>query len=196
MPSSAELLPLVYDQLRRIAQQRLAQERPGHTLQATALVHEAYVRLAGAGAAPHEPRVGDDPSSASPGHLQSWDGRAHFFAAAAEAMRRILIEHARAKGRSKRGGGAARLPLSVVDLAEEADPEEILAVDEAIRRLEQRDGRLAQIVQLRFYAGLNHEETAAIVGASERTVRRDWELARALLLRELGAVDDARDSGA
>jgi len=154
----------------------MAEERPGHTLQATALVHEAFARLAGEAS----------PSGES---LRTWDGRAHFFAAAVEAMRRILIEHARARGRSKRGGGAVRLPLSVVDLAEEANSEEILAVDEAIRRLEQRDARLARIVQLRFYAGLSHAECAELLGSSERTVRRDWELARALLMRELGADD-------
>ncbi|MCA9287324.1 MAG: sigma-70 family RNA polymerase sigma factor [Phycisphaerales bacterium] len=164
--SSDELLPLVYEQLRRAAQQRMAQERTAHTLTATALVHEAYARL-----------VGDE-------HVK-WDGRGHFYAAAAEAMRRILIEHARARGRVKRGGGRQRVPLSVVDLATEADAGEIMALDGAIERLRGEDERLAEIVRLRFYAGLSVEETAAALGVSERTVKRDWAFARAWLHREL-----------
>lgn len=165
--SSDTLLPLVYEQLRRTAQQRMAQERPGHTLTATALVHEAYARL-----------IGDEGVR--------WDGRGHFFAAAAEAMRRILIEHARSRGRVKRGGDRERVPLSVVDLAEESDPERIMALDGAIRRLGEQDGRLAEIVRLRFYAGLSVEETASALGVSDRTVKRDWAFARAWLHKELG----------
>jgi RNA polymerase sigma factor (TIGR02999 family) len=169
--ASAELLPLVYEQLRRAAQQSMAQERVGHTLSATALVHEAYVRL-----------VGDQDAK--------WDGRGHFYAAAAEAMRRILIEHARGRGRVKRGGGRQRVPLSVVDLAAEQDPEQILALDAAIERLAVEDGRLAEIVRLRFYAGLSVEETAAALGVSDRTVKRDWAFARAWLQRELEREDE------
>ncbi len=160
------LLPLVYDQLRRAAQQRMAQERSGHTLSATALVHEAYMRL-----------VGDDDVK--------WDGRGHFYAAAAEAMRRILIEHARSRGRVKRGGDRQRVPLNVVDLAAEPDPDQIMALDGAIERLAKEDARLAEIVRLRFYAGLSVEETAAALGISDRTVKRDWAFARAWLHREI-----------
>ena len=168
--AAAELLPLVYDELRKLAAARMAAEQPGQTLQATALVHEAYVRLVGGGKS------------------SEWNGRAHFFAAAAEAMRRILIEHARSRGRIKRGGRAdgaprRRIALSVVDLAAESNPEEILSVDEAVRRLESQDNRLGQIVRLRFYAGLPNETVAQLLGLSERTVRRDWELARAFLMR-------------
>jgi RNA polymerase sigma factor (TIGR02999 family) len=168
------LLALVYDQLRKIAQQRMGEERADHTLQATALVHEAYLRL-----------VGDTEVH--------WQGRAHFFAAAAEAMRRILVEHARARGRVKRGGAPEsqrrRVPLNVVDLAVEDDPQEILSVDEAICRLERQDAELAHIVRLRFYAGLSEKETAELLGVADRTVRRAWAMARAWLRRELGDTD-------
>ena len=162
-----ELLPLVYEQLRACAQKQMAGERSDHTLQATALVHEAYLRLVGT-------------------RQTTWDSRAHFYVAAAEAMRRILIEHARRRGRIKRGGDRKRVLSSVEDLALEADFEEIVAVDGAIRRLEDRDARMAKIVQLRFYAGLSVEETAKALGVSDRTVRREWSLARAWLHRELG----------
>jgi len=164
--ASDQLLPLVYDQLRRAAQQKMAQERTSHTLSATALVHEAYMRL-----------VGDDDVK--------WDGRAHFYAAAAEAMRRILIEHARSRNRVKRGGDRQRIPLSVVDLAADPDPEQILSLDAAIERLAKEDPRLAEIVRLRFYAGLSVEETAAALGVSDRTIKRDWAFARAWLHRDL-----------
>jgi len=160
------LLSLVYEQLRSIAQQRMKQERTGHTLQATALVHEAYLRLM------------QDPNT-------SWDNRGHFFAAAAEAMRRILIEHARARGRAKRGGGGRRLPLSVVDLAAEPDVDQILSLDEAVCRMEQEDSELASIVRLRFYAGLSVEDTAAALKLSPATVKRRWSFARAWLYRAL-----------
>ncbi len=163
-----ELLSVVYQQLRRIAQQRMAGERTDHSLQATDLVHEAYLRL-----------IGDQ--------KVAWAGRAHFFHAAAEAMRRILIEHARAKGRIKRGGAVERkrLPLSVVDLAVLADPDEILSVDDAVCRLERQDADLGRLVRLRFYAGLSERETAQVLGVSDRTVRRDWLLAKAWLSRAL-----------
>lgn len=168
VPGAAqELLPLIYTQLRAIANQRMAQERRDHTLQATALVHEAYLRL-----------IGDE--------QMNWKGRAHFFAAAGEAMRRILIEHARAKGRLKRGGDAQgrrpkRQPLSVVDLATESDPDEILMLDEALCRLEKDDPDAAQIVRLRFFAGLSMDETAEALGVSPSTVDREWAYARARL---------------
>jgi RNA polymerase sigma factor (TIGR02999 family) len=161
-----ELLPLVYDQLRASAQKQMAQERGDHTLQATALVHEAYLRLIGPQEIP-------------------WENRAHFYVAAAEAMRRVLIEHARKRGRVKRGGGQRKVPLSGAELAADANLEEILSVDAAIRRLEERDGRMARIVRLRFFTGLGAKETAAALGLSDRTVRREWALARAWLHREL-----------
>jgi RNA polymerase sigma factor (TIGR02999 family) len=166
--AASELLPLVYEQLRARARKEMAGERPGHSLQPTALVHEAYLRLIGT-------------------RQLTWDGRAHFYVAAAEAMRRILIEHARKRGRVKRGGGQRRVPLSVVDLAERCDVEEIVSLDDAIRRLEERDKRMADVVRLRFYTGLSETETAAALGVTGRTVRREWALARAWLLRELKA---------
>jgi RNA polymerase sigma factor (TIGR02999 family) len=167
-PGAADrFLPLIYDQLKAIARQRMGAERPGHTLQATALVHEAYLRV-----------IGDQPIA--------WNGRAHFFHVAAEAMRRLLIEHARARGRVKRGGERTRVPLSVVDLAEEQDEAQIMALDDALRRLEGVDAQAAEVVRLRFYAGLGVEETAAALGCSARTVKRDWAFARAWLHRALG----------
>lgn len=166
-----ELLVLVYDHLRRIAQQRMNEERADHTLSATALVHEAYVRLVG-------------------GAQTDWQGRAHFFAAAAEAMRRILIEHARARAARKRGGDAdgrpaQRIPLSLVDLAQSDDPDQILMLDEALVRLEKEDPDAARVVHLRFYAGLSGDETARLLGVSPSTVDREWAWARAWLYREL-----------
>src|SRR5262245_51813101 len=137
--ASAELLPLVYEELRKLAHHRMSAERPEHTLQSTALVHEAYLRL-----------IGNDEVA--------WANRAHFFHAASEAMRRILIEHARAKGGPKRGGGRTRLPLDVLDLATDADPTQIMALEEAISRLEKQDPDAARVVRLRFYAGLSVEE--------------------------------------
>jgi len=163
-----DLLPLVYEQLRARARKEMAGERADHTLQPTALVHEAYLRLVGT-------------------QQISWDNRAHFYVAAAEAMRRILIEHARKKGRAKRGGGQRRIPLNVVDLAERGSVEEVVSLDDAIRRLEERDPRLADIVRLRFYTGLSEAETASALGVSARTVRREWSTARAWLLSKLKA---------
>ena len=164
--AAEELLPLVYEQLRAIAHQRMDHERPEHTLQATALVHEAYLRLVG------NRRI-------------EWAGRAHFYAAAAEAIRRILLDHAKARGRAKRGGRNRQVALSIVDLATEHDPAEILALEEAICRLEGQDERLSQVVRLRFYAGLNVEDTAKALGLSERTVKRRWSFARAWLYTQL-----------
>ncbi len=162
-----KLLPLVYEQLRQIAQHQMVGERGGHTLQPTALVNEAFVKL-----------VGRDN-----GDLVS---KGHFFAAAAEAMRRILVDHARGKGRQKRGRQWLQLPLDVIDLAQRDDLEEIVAVDEAVQLLEERDPRLAEVAKLRFYAGLSDQEIAATLGVTDRTVRRDWVLARAFLQRALG----------
>lgn len=163
----ARLLDLVYTQLRAIAGQRMGSERRSHTLQATALVHEAYLRLLG-------------------GSQIQWAGRAHFFAAAADAMRRILIDHARSRNALKRGGGKAALAITnVADLAAEGDPAGILALDEAMSRLEGVDADAAAVVRLRFYAGLGVEETAQALGRSPRTVRREWAFARAWLREAL-----------
>jgi len=165
--AAEELLPLVYEQLRALAARKMAGEKAGHTLQATALVHEAFLRLVGDG-------------------RDAWDNRAHFYVAAAEAMRRILIESARRKGRRKRGGDWRRLTLDSVDLVADEPPiEEIVSVDEAIRRLEKKDGRMATVVRLRFFAGLEPTEIAALLGVTDRTVRRDWAVARAWLYRDL-----------
>jgi RNA polymerase sigma factor (TIGR02999 family) len=174
-PAAADqLLPLVYQQLRAIAQQRMTDERKGHTLQATALVHEAYIKL-----------VGD-------GDQTNWSSRGAFFKAAAEAMRRILIDHARSRGRVKRGGAGAdgeqaatRVPLSIVDLAVESDSEEILALDEAICRLEGEDADVAAVVRFRFFAGLSGEDTAKALDISPRQVDRLWAFARARLFQML-----------
>jgi RNA polymerase sigma factor (TIGR02999 family) len=173
-PTAArELLPLVYEQLRASAARHMASERPGHTLQPTALVHEAFLRLVGEG------------------HT-TWDGRGHFYVAAANAMRRILIDHARKRGRQKRGGDWQRLDLDSVDLAREPAPlEDIVSVDEAIRRLEKRDERMAKIVRLRFFAGLGVQEIAEVMGITDRTVRREWAVARAWLYRELAGEQSA-----
>jgi RNA polymerase sigma factor (TIGR02999 family) len=164
--AAGELLELVYEQLRALAARRLAHERKGHTLQATALVHDVFVRL-----------VGDQPVP--------WQDRAHFYAAAAQAMRRILIDHARRHQAEKRGGRRRRVPISVVDLAETSDPEQVLALEEAMRSLEDSDPRAADVVRLRFYAGLSVEQTAAALGVSERTVLREWAYARAALFERL-----------
>ena len=161
---ASELLPLVYDELRALARHRMAHEHPEHTLQATALVHEAYLRLAA---------------------NARFANRAHFFHSAAEAMRRILIEHARANGRIKRGSGAKKVPLNVLDLAAMPDSEQILAFDEAIERLEREAPAAAAVVRLRFYAGLSVEEAAETLGVSPRSVNREWTYARAWLFKEI-----------
>ncbi len=173
--SVEELLPLVYEQLRALAQKRLAEERIGHTLQATALVHEAYLRLAG-------PR--DIP----------WQNRAHFYSAAAEAMRRILLDHAKARGRDKRGGGRGRVDLEVASLEASSgvNQPDYAALDDAIRRLEVQDPRMGRVVHLRFYAGLSVAETALALGVSDRTVKSDWQFARAWLDRELRSIQAGR----
>jgi len=157
------LLPLVYDELRKLAAQRLAQEKPGQTLQATALVHEAYVRL-----------VGDEDA-------RGWDSRGHFFAAAAEAMRRILVERARGKGRIKRGGEWRRVDLEDLALAVSAPPDLLLTLDDAITGLEAEDPAAAALVRLRYYAGLPLEQAAASLGISNATAYRHWAYARAWL---------------
>lgn len=169
-----ELLPLVYDELRKLAAQRMAQEKPGQTLQATALVHEAYLRL----------MAGVD-TSAQP--EQNWDSRGHFFAAAAEAMRRILIDLSRHKASQKRGGDRKRLNLEEPSLVstDEQWHEELLALDQALSELQQHDAQAAQLVKLRYFAGLGHQEAAEAMGISRRTADRLWALAKALLFQRL-----------
>jgi RNA polymerase sigma factor (TIGR02999 family) len=166
--AAEELLPLVYDELRRLAAQRLAQEKPGQTLQATALVHEAYLRLVG------------------PDEDQRWDGRGHFFAAAAEAMRRILVEQARRKKALRRGGRAVGQALREDDRVSAPVSDEVLDLDEALRKFESVDRQAAQVVKLRIFAGMTIEESAQALGVSTRTADRSWAYARAWLSRELG----------
>jgi RNA polymerase sigma factor (TIGR02999 family) len=166
--ASANLLPLVYAELRDLAAARLAAEAPGHTLQPTALVHEAYLRLAG----------GDQP--------RDWDGRGHFFAAAAEAMRRILVEHARHKHSRKAGGGRRRLDLADVEPAGGGPDLDLVALDEALGRLERLDARKAQVVKLRFFAGLTGEQAARALGIATSTADADWAFARCWLRLEMG----------
>ena len=163
------LLPLIYDELRRLAAHQMAKQRSGQTLQATALVHEAYLRLVGQ----------DDP------HRQQWDSRAHFFAAAAQAMRRILIDQARRKQSLKRGGDLARATWDESKVGAVATPEEILAVDEALTKLSQEDPDLAKLVNLRYFAGMTVRESAAALGVSPSTIDRQWACARAWLFREI-----------
>jgi RNA polymerase sigma factor (TIGR02999 family) len=171
-PSAAvQLLPLVYDELRLLAAQRLAHERPGQTLQATALVHEAYLRLVGAEQA------------------QRWDGRRHFFAAVAEAMRRILIDRARDRGRLKRGGNWRRLRLDGIDLSVAEPPDDLPALDEALGKLAHEDPLCAELVRLRFFAGLTLDEAAAVLGVARRTADRYWAFARSWLYDELSRGD-------
>jgi RNA polymerase sigma factor (TIGR02999 family) len=172
-PQAAEqLLPLVYQELRRLAAQRLAREAPGQTLQATALVHEAYLRLVGA----------DDPG---------WENRGHFFAAAAEAMRRILVENARRKAALKAGGGRQRLDLAEVAPAIEGTSLDLLALDEALAALEVRDPRKAELIKLRYFAGLTVEQAAAALGISVSTADNDWAYARSWL--RLAMLGDEAD---
>jgi RNA polymerase sigma factor (TIGR02999 family) len=167
-PRAAEqLLPLVYEDLRQLATQKLAQEKPGQTLDATALVHEAYLRL-----------VDVD-------KVQTWNSRGHFFAAAAEAMRRILVDKARSKQSLKRGADRCRQPLEEANLLTPRMDEDILAVDEALDRLAAVDSEAASLVKLRFFAGLTSEQAAQALGVSSRTADRLWRYARAFLLKEL-----------
>ena len=175
-PQAAELLlPLVYDELRKLAAARLAHETPGQTLTATALVHEAYLRLV-------RPAVGS-PDSRSP--TPSFDSRGHFFAAAAEAMRRILINRARDKNRQKRSGGWQRVDLDSIEIALDTPAEELLALDEALLQLAEDDKVCADLVQLRFFAGLSQGEAAEALGMPRRTADRHWAYARAWLFDRL-----------
>jgi RNA polymerase sigma factor (TIGR02999 family) len=163
-PHAAEqLLPLVYDELRKLAAQRLAQEAPGQTLQPTALVHEAYLRL-----------VDDE-------QARDWDSRGHFFAAAAEAMRRILVENARRKKRGKHGGQHKRLSLEDRDVPAQPPPDDVLALDDGLTRLAETDPEAARVVQLHFFAGLSIEQVAETLGVSRATAYRQWAYARARL---------------
>jgi RNA polymerase sigma factor (TIGR02999 family) len=172
-PRAAEqLLPLVYDELRKLAAERMAQEKPGQTLQATALVHEAYLRLVDTEKAQH------------------WNGRGHFFAAAAEAMRRILVEGARKRGRLKRGGDRQRLDLDALQLSVPEAADELLALDEALTEFAQKHPDKAQLVKLRYFAGLTVAEAAEALGISTSTADRHWTYARAWLYRRI--VGDAK----
>ncbi len=181
-PQAAEkLLPLVYDELRRLAAHRLAGESPGQTLQATALVHEAWLKLAGGEAG------------------RRWNDRNHFFAAAAEAMRRILVDNARRKRRVRHGGELERVDLEQIQIPEPGrDEDELLAVHEALDELAQLDARKAELVKLRFFVGLTFAEAAEVLGVSEITAKRDWAFARAWLYRRTGGSeppDAAKPSG-
>ncbi len=165
-----ELLPMVYRQLRAIANNRMASENPGHTLQATALVNEVFLRLFG-------------------NRKLAWQNRAHFYATASEAMRRVLLDHAKSKGRKKRGGTGKKMPLNVAELAADGDPEQILALDAALCRLEEQNPEAAGVVRLRFYAGLSVDQTAEALEMSPRTVDRRWKFARAWLFDQLSQPD-------
>jgi RNA polymerase sigma factor (TIGR02999 family) len=167
-PHAAEqLMPLVYDELRKLAAHQLAQERPGHTLQATALVHEAYLRLVGKGGE------------------QQWDSRGHFFAAAAEAMRRILVEKARWRQSQKQGGGRRRQDAEEVPLAAPEPLEDLLALDEALNKLAEKDRLKAELVKLRYFAGMTIEEAANVLHISTATAKRYWTYTRAWLYQEI-----------
>jgi RNA polymerase sigma factor (TIGR02999 family) len=165
-----ELLPLVYEELRLLAAQKMAQERPGQTLQATALVHEAYIRL-----------VGDEP--------QNWNSRGHFFCAAAEAMRRILIENARSKQKLKRGGDQHRVDLSDADIAIERDINDLLSLDEALIKLAQEDPAKADLVKLRYFGGLTLEQASHVLKISRATASRYWSYVQAWLFHEINSSD-------
>ena len=170
-----QLLPLVHSELRRIAQRQMSQERPGHTLQATALVNEAYLKLAG--------QQGFD-----------WQNRAHFFAVCAQVMRHILIDHARAHARDKRGGGAVKVSLNDALVVADDQASHFIALDEALRRLESLDPQKGKIVELRYFGGLSVEEAAEVMNISPRTVRREWQRAKAWLYRMMteGTEDETR----
>ena len=164
VPRAAEqLLPLVYDELRRLAAAKLAQERPGQTLQATALVHEAYLRLVDVEQAKH------------------WNSRGHFFGAAAEAMRRILVDQARRKQADKRGGRGRRIPLDAADIGLASPADELLGIDDALTRLAAEDPQAAQLIQLRYFTGLSIEDAAEVVGISRSTAYEHWSYARVRL---------------
>jgi len=170
-----KLLPLVHSELRRIAQRQMSQERPGHTLQATALVNEAYLKLAG--------QQGFD-----------WQNRAHFFAVCAQVMRHILIDHARAHARDKRGGGAVKVSLNDALVVADDQASHFIALDEALRRLESLDPQKGKIVELRYFGGLSVDEAAEVMNISPRTVRREWQRAKAWLYRMMteGIEDETR----
>ena len=172
--AAGELLPLVYHELRKLAAHKMANETPGQTLQPTALVHEAYLRLVGK----------DD---------VKWNGRAHFFGAAAEAMRRILIENARRKRARRHGGGQQRVDVQDVEIAAETDDGRLLAINEALDRLAAKDRVKAELVKLRYFVGMTIEEAAQILGVSEPTAKRYWTYARAWLYAEINAGDGAAD---
>jgi RNA polymerase sigma factor (TIGR02999 family) len=173
-PKAAEqLLPLVYDELRKLAGQKLAQEKPGQTLQATALVHEAYLRLV----------VG--------GQSRQWDSRGHFFVAAAEAMRRILVERARHKSSLKAGGDRRRLELTEIEVLAGGPDIDLLALNEALDKLGRQDPRKAEVVKLRFFAGLSNEDAAAALGISTSTAENDWAYARCWLRLAIEGCDEA-----
>ena len=174
--AAGQLLPLVYDELRRLAAQKLAQEKPGQTLQATALVHEAYLRLL-------DSERGQD-----------WNGRGHFFAAAAEAMRRILVDNARRKRRPKHGGDQKRLPLDAIALPVEDRFHDLLTLDEALNKFARQEPLKAELVKLRYFAGLSVEEAAACLGISPITAKRYWAVARAWLYADL-SDDEATGLG-
>ena len=167
-PSAEELLSLVYDELRRLAEQRMAREAPGQTLQATALVHEAWLRL------------GD--------RREPWRNRAHFFAAAAEAMRRILVDQARRKRAARHGGDVERVNIEGLELAAAMDDDQLLAVHEALERLAEHDAQKAELVKLRFFAGLTMEDAARTLELSEPTAKRHWAYARAWLYRQIKGI--------
>lgn len=177
--ASEDLLPLVYEELRRLARAQMAAEPADHTLQATALVHEAYLRLLGPGG-------GEEPK---------WDNRGHFFGAAARAMRRILIERARRVAQVKRGGGRRRVELHDNVPAPEENPDEMLLLDEALKLLEQRDPRKAEVVMLRYFAGLTVAETAAALGVSPATIKSDFAYARSLLMLEMRRLSGEEGDG-
>jgi RNA polymerase sigma factor (TIGR02999 family) len=177
-PHAAEqLLPLVYEELRKLAAQKLAVEKPGQTLQATALVHEAYLRL-----------VDHD-------KVQRWNSRGHFFVAAAEAMRRILLDKARARNRLKRGGGRKRVDLERLAVVDHARDDELIALDEALEQLAQENATCAELVKLRFFAGLTLEQAAAFLGLARRTADRYWACARAFLYEALSRADTPQQEG-
>jgi RNA polymerase sigma factor (TIGR02999 family) len=167
--AAADLLPLVYDELRKLAAARLAAEKPGQTLQPTALVHDAYLRLVGGEAA------------------NDWNGRGHFFAAAAEAMRRILIDRARARATAKRGGDLQRIDLEQLSVADDGREAELLALDDALTELERHEPQAARLVKLRYFAGLSHQQAAEALGVGRRAADRLWALARAWLYQRLSA---------
>ena len=164
--AAEQLLPLVYDELRKLAAAKMAKEQPGQTLQATALVHEAWLRLAG-------------------GRQQRWDSRRHFFAAAAEAMRRILVEKARRRQRVRHGGGLERVDVDDVEITAGVRQDQLIALDDALTKLEQDDPQKADVVKLRYFVGMTNEETAETLGLSRATVERYWSFAKAWLFKEI-----------